>query len=91
MNKKDYAEAQAHTMMAAQLLDNALDKLADSIGEQINILINLDPRIALSLIEQLGEHKEMLEEAVKARDSKLEDLSGTIAKNIPDVIEFDED
>lgn len=91
MKKTDLARLQQVAAELEQINDNNINHLVAVFESTFSAIATSEPKIALSIIKQLNEQVESIEQVMKERRENADLYVKKLAAHMPDMIEFEEE
>ena len=85
--------AMATGMLLDQLKEDSVNHLAQSIAQSFSLLANLEPGVALDVLDQLNDqfNEEIAEELIKSRKEQISRVASMMNITDADLDEMDEE
>lgn len=91
MKKTELATMAVLNNQYSQLLDHGIEALGKIIESSISALATVDPELAISVIKQLNDQIEGIEQLKNDRKASSDKKIKMVAEALPNNIEFDEE
>ena len=91
MKRSDLAGLQQQAQELNQINISNVDALVSILESTFSAIATADPRLSLSIIEQLSSQKEQIKQVAEEREANAEAYVRKMASMMPPMIEFDDE